>query len=120
VRTDPAGAAVYVDGKFIGFTPATVKTVDVRRSHRLSIQRPGYREVERLILPGTVFESAGDHVALLIDVQLKQQEADANAPRTPAAAPSDGSPPAGESTPPAPAASPAQPSPSGRTADGGP
>jgi len=46
VRSTPAGAAVSVDGKDYGRTPATVRDLS-QGAHRLTITRPGYAPEER-------------------------------------------------------------------------
>jgi hypothetical protein len=48
VESDPAGAAVYVDGRFAGQTPLTIETL-APGAHRLRLVRPGYLENARMV-----------------------------------------------------------------------
>src|SRR5688500_10520494 len=41
VRTNPAGAAVFVDGESVGETPTTI-TVNRRRAHRVRLELAGH------------------------------------------------------------------------------
>ncbi len=55
VKTDPAGANIYVDGKRIGQTPATIKVKFsenaqmVTEKKILAVKLPGYRERKEVI-----------------------------------------------------------------------
>ena len=42
VKTRPAGARVYVDGEFQGFTPFTLQTLPIGK-HIVRLERPGFR-----------------------------------------------------------------------------
>lgn len=42
IKTRPAGARVYVDGEFKGFSPVTVSTLPVGK-HLLRVERPGFK-----------------------------------------------------------------------------
>jgi hypothetical protein len=42
VHSDPAGATVYVDGRFAGQTPLTLATI-AAGEHRVQLARAGYR-----------------------------------------------------------------------------
>ncbi|HYA87108.1 MAG TPA: PEGA domain-containing protein [Nitrospirota bacterium] len=60
VKTDPAGAHIYLDGKSMGQTPATIKVKFsenaqlVTEKKILAVQLPGYRERKEVIsLEGT-------------------------------------------------------------------
>jgi hypothetical protein len=48
VKSQPAGARVYVDGEFYGHTPTTVSTLQVGK-HLLRLERPGFRQYGELI-----------------------------------------------------------------------
>ncbi|WP_225413216.1 PEGA domain-containing protein [Stigmatella hybrida] len=48
VKSQPAGARVYVDGEFQGYTPMTVNTMQVGK-HLLRLERPGFRQHGELI-----------------------------------------------------------------------
>lgn len=48
VKTRPAGARVYVDGDFKGFSPVTVSTLPVGK-HLLRIERPGFKRYGAII-----------------------------------------------------------------------
>jgi PEGA domain-containing protein len=54
VESDPAGAAVYLDGRFAGQTPLTLATIEPG-VHRVHLTRAGYLENSRLV---TVKEGA--------------------------------------------------------------
>jgi hypothetical protein len=55
VKTRPAGARVYVDGEFQGYSPLTVQTLRVGK-HVLRLERPGFRQY------GQVMEVSPDDV----------------------------------------------------------
>ncbi len=46
IRSTPPGAAVYLDGKLVGYTPTTLRgpPSDLSRARKLVIKRPGYQE----------------------------------------------------------------------------
>jgi hypothetical protein len=48
VKSKPAGARVFVDGEFQGYTPYTVQTVPIGK-HLVRIERPGFRQVGELV-----------------------------------------------------------------------
>jgi hypothetical protein len=48
VKSRPAGARVYVDGEFQGFTPMNLPTMQVGK-HMLRLDRPGFRQFGQLI-----------------------------------------------------------------------
>jgi hypothetical protein len=48
VKSRPAGARVYVDGEFQGYTPVTVSTMQVGK-HLLRLDRPGFRQHGELL-----------------------------------------------------------------------
>src|SRR5262245_21502753 len=48
VQSDPAGAAVYVDGRFAGQTPLTLAAI-APGVHRVQLARAGYLENSRLV-----------------------------------------------------------------------
>lgn len=48
VQTDPAGAAVYLDGRFVGATPLTMSTVTAG-DHRVRLVKEGYLEHSRVV-----------------------------------------------------------------------
>ncbi|MDY7225491.1 PEGA domain-containing protein [Hyalangium rubrum] len=48
VKSRPAGARVYVDGEFQGYTPVTVSTMQVG-NHMLRLDRPGFRQHGQLL-----------------------------------------------------------------------
>jgi PEGA domain/PKD domain len=48
VRSDPAGAAVYLDGQFAGRTPVTLERVQ-RGDHRVRLVKEGYLENGRIL-----------------------------------------------------------------------
>lgn len=55
VKTDPVGADIYVDGKRIGLTPATIKVKFAENAQMvtekkiLAVKLPGYREKKEVI-----------------------------------------------------------------------
>jgi hypothetical protein len=59
VKTRPAGARVYVDGEFQGYSPLTVQTLRVGK-HVLRLERPGFRQY------GQVMEVSPDDVEVSI------------------------------------------------------
>jgi hypothetical protein len=59
VKTRPAGARVYVDGEFQGYSPLTVQTLRVGK-HLLRLERPGFRQY------GQVLEVSPDDVEVSI------------------------------------------------------
>jgi hypothetical protein len=48
VQTDPAGAAVYIDGRFAGATPLTLPAV-AAGDHRLRVAKEGYLDNSRIV-----------------------------------------------------------------------
>jgi hypothetical protein len=48
VKSRPAGARVYIDGDFKGYTPLTVPTLAVGK-HLLRLERPGFRQYGHLL-----------------------------------------------------------------------
>jgi hypothetical protein len=48
IQTDPAGAAVYVDGRFVGETPLTLPAV-AAGDHRVRVVKDGFLENSRLV-----------------------------------------------------------------------
>lgn len=48
VKTRPAGARVYLNGEFQGFTPHTIQTAPIGKA-LLRIERPGFRQVGVLV-----------------------------------------------------------------------
>lgn len=52
VKSRPAGARVYVDNEFRGYTPVTVATLPVGK-HLLRLERPGFRVTGQLLEVGT-------------------------------------------------------------------
>ena len=50
IASEPT-AGIYVDGKRVGRTPATLKLPAKR--HRIELRKPGYRTVTRDILPSS-------------------------------------------------------------------
>ena len=59
VKTRPAGARVYVDGEFQGYSPMTVQTLRVGK-HVLRLERPGFRQY------GQVMEVSPDDVEVFV------------------------------------------------------
>jgi len=59
VKTRPAGARVYVDGEFQGYSPLTVQTLRVGK-HVLRLERPGFRQY------GQVMEVSPDDVEVSV------------------------------------------------------
>jgi hypothetical protein len=59
VKTRPAGARVYVDGEFQGYSPLTVQTLRVGK-HVLRLERPGFRQY------GQVMEVSPDDVEVFV------------------------------------------------------
>lgn len=55
VKSRPAGARVYVDGEFMGYTPLTVQTLPIGK-HLLRLERPGFH------INGQVLEVTPDDV----------------------------------------------------------
>ncbi len=55
VKSRPAGARVYVDGEFQGFTPVTVQTLPIGK-HLLRVERPGFQQ------HGAILEVSPDDV----------------------------------------------------------
>jgi PEGA domain len=49
VKSKPAGARVYVDGEFRGFTPMTVQTLSVG-NHLLRLERPGFHQYGQVMV----------------------------------------------------------------------
>jgi hypothetical protein len=52
VQTDPAGAAVYVDGRFVGETPLTLPAL-AAGDHRVRVVKDGYLENSRIVRVST-------------------------------------------------------------------
>ena len=52
VKSRPAGARVYIDNEFRGYTPVTVSTLPVGK-HLLRFERPGFRVVGQMLEVGT-------------------------------------------------------------------
>jgi hypothetical protein len=48
VKTRPAGARVFMDGEFQGYTPMTVQTLPVGK-HLLRVERPGFRQYGQVV-----------------------------------------------------------------------
>ncbi|GMU60366.1 MAG: hypothetical protein AMXMBFR34_21290 [Myxococcaceae bacterium] len=48
VKTKPAGARVYLNGEFQGYTPFTLQTLPVGK-HLLRVERPGFRQFGAMI-----------------------------------------------------------------------
>jgi len=71
VSSDPAGAAVYVDGKLAGQTPATIPALSAG-DHRVRVVKDGYLENGRI-----VSVTAGQSKAL--DVKLTKYDGSATA-----------------------------------------
>ncbi len=68
-------AAVFVDGREAGMTPVTLKLP--ARAHVITLKRPGFRTVERTVVP-----SSQKPTALREVLQTEQQARQAEAPRT--------------------------------------
>ena len=52
VKTRPAGARVFIDNEFRGYSPVTVSTVPVGK-HLVRLERPGFRVTGQMIEVGT-------------------------------------------------------------------
>ncbi|HPP78501.1 PEGA domain-containing protein [Methanospirillum sp.] len=57
LNTEPAGAEIYVDGSFVGVTPATIDTV-CSGTHTYRLVLPGYQEYSSMVelIPGQVLQ----------------------------------------------------------------
>jgi hypothetical protein len=56
VQSEPAGAAVYVDGRFAGSTPLQIAGV-TQGDHRVRVVKEGYLENSRIVAVGTTAKS---------------------------------------------------------------
>lgn len=61
VKTRPAGARIYVDGEFKGFSPMTVSTLPVGK-HLVRMERPGFHRY------GAIIEVTPDDVEVTTDL----------------------------------------------------
>ncbi len=61
VKSRPAGARVYIDGEFQGFTPVTVQTLPIGK-HLLRLERPGFQQ------HGALLEVSPDDVEVSADL----------------------------------------------------
>lgn len=62
IKTRPAGARIYVDGEFKGYSPMTVNTLPIGK-HLLRVERPGFKR------HGQFLEVTPDDVEVMAELQ---------------------------------------------------
>jgi hypothetical protein len=75
VASEPAGAAVVIDGRTRGKTPFELSGDELHKAHKLEVRQRGYKTFAQALSPAEGWTAAGDKETLSISATLEKSEA---------------------------------------------
>jgi uncharacterized protein (TIGR02266 family) len=80
VRSLPLGAQVLIDDEPMGQTPFQRRILDIDKSHKVTIRKPGYEPYEHIVAPSDAWVKDGNTENMKVAAKLKRIKVQAEAP----------------------------------------
>ena len=80
LRSLPVGAQVLIDDEPMGQTPFQRRILDIDKSHKVTIRKPGYEPYEHIVTPADAWVKDGNTENMKLVAKLKRIKVQADVP----------------------------------------